>query len=221
MTSISGTLRWPDAITHRMPDAPRGVANPSDAELIRRTAAGDREAFAALYRRHHNTVYRFARLMTGSDTLAEDVVQEVFLVLMRNAARYDAERSALSTYLYGVARRHTRRRLAHEHRFVAMDDERQAVKRRTTVNDAGTEVERLDEVLRLRRAIVSLPSRYREVLVLCDLHEVTYSDAAVALGCAVGTVRSRLHRARQLLTRKMQPARDEATARGSIMRCTV
>jgi RNA polymerase sigma-70 factor (ECF subfamily) len=221
MTSISGTLRWPDAITDRMPDAALGVAPPSDAELMRRTAAGDREAFAVLYRRHNATVYRFARLMTGSETLAEDVVQDVFLVLMRNADRYDAERSALSTYLYGVARRHTRRRLALEHRFVAIDDERRAVAGRTMINDAGTHVERLDDVLRLRRAIVSLPSRYREVLVLCELHEVSYADAALALGCAIGTIRSRLHRARHLLARKMLTDRGEALARGSIMRCTV
>ena len=204
-----------------MPVAAQGVAHLSDAELMRRTAAGDREAFAALYRRHNATVYRFARLNTGSDTLAEDVVQEVFLALMRNAARYNAERSALSTYLYGVARRHTRRRLAHEHRFVAIDDERRAVEGRTTDDDAERHVERQDDVLRLRRAIVSLPSRYREVLVLCDLHEVTYGDAALALGCAIGTVRSRLHRARQLLTRKMQPEADDATVRRTAMRCTV
>ena len=204
-----------------MPDAALGVAHPPDAELMRLTAAGDREAFAALYRRHNATVYRFARLMTGSDTLAEDVVQEVFLVLMRNAARYDAERSALSTYLYGVARRHTRRRLVLEHRFAAIDDERLAVDRRATVDDTGKRLEQRDDVMRLRRAIVSLPSRYREVLVLCDLHEVTYGDAALALGCAIGTVRSRLHRARQLLARKMRPQQDEAIARGSTMRCTV
>src|SRR5687767_16011560 len=100
-----------------------GIFEPSDLDLIRRTAAGDREAFAALYRRHHAAVYRFARLMTGSGAVAEDVVQEVFLVLMRNASRYDASRATLSTYLYGVARHHTRRRLSRERRFVALADD--------------------------------------------------------------------------------------------------
>jgi len=66
----------------------------SDRELVERTAAGDREAFAALYRRHQGAVYRFARLMTGSTPAAEDVVQEVFLILMKDAAKYDAARAA-------------------------------------------------------------------------------------------------------------------------------
>ena len=61
----------------------------SDQALVERTAAGDREAFAALYRRHQGAVYRFARLMTGSPSAAEDIVQEVFLVLMKDASRYE------------------------------------------------------------------------------------------------------------------------------------
>src|SRR5688572_25287973 len=92
----------------------------SDQALVERTAAGDREAFAALYRRHQGAVYRFARLMTGSPAAAEDIVQEVFLVLMKDAARYETERAALTTYLFGVARRVTRRRLLRERRFVGM-----------------------------------------------------------------------------------------------------
>ena len=80
----------------------------SDQALVERTAAGDREAFAALYRRHQGAVYRFARLMTGSPSAAEDIVQEVFLVLMKDASRYEKERAALTTYLFGVARRVTR-----------------------------------------------------------------------------------------------------------------
>lgn len=181
---------------------------PSDGDLMRRTAAGDREAFAALYQRHHAAVYRFARLMTGSGTLAEDVVQEVFLVLMRNAARYDPGRSTLATYLYGVARHHTRRRLSRERRFVAFE-EHDAESRFIALDGGVCDVEQREELRRLRCAILSLPSRYREVIVLCDLHDVTYAGAAATVGCAVGTVRSRLHRARTLLAAKlaaMQPA---------------
>jgi RNA polymerase sigma-70 factor (ECF subfamily) len=203
-----------------MPDAALGVADPSDGELMRRTAAGDRDAFAALYRRHHGTVFRFARLMSGSDVMAEDVVQEVFLVLMRSAARYDADRSALSTYLYGVARHQTRRRLVREKRFVGIDDD-QAHSARPANGDVAAEMEHRSDVLRLRRAILSLPSRYREVVVLCDLQDVSYGDAAAALGCAIGTVRSRLHRARQLLMKKMRPDSGSHAATGTTMRCAV
>ncbi len=84
---------------------------PSDADLARRTANGDRDAFAHIYRKYQATIFRFARLMTGCNTAAEDVVQEVFLALMRDASNYSPDRASLSTYLYGVARNQTRRRL--------------------------------------------------------------------------------------------------------------
>jgi RNA polymerase sigma-70 factor (ECF subfamily) len=199
MAEISGTLfRFP-AITPQMPLlADDGTVEPSDRDLMHRTAAGDRDAFADVYRRHHAGVYRFARLMTGSGALAEDVVQEVFLVLMRNAARYDASRSTLSTYLFGIARHYTRRRLSRERRFVELD-EQQAERCLTAVDGPHTGLEQQHDLQRLRCAVLALPSRYREVIVLCDLQDVSYAEAAATIGCAVGTVRSRLHRARQIL----------------------
>jgi RNA polymerase sigma-70 factor (ECF subfamily) len=203
MTQFPGTFPACLAITRQMPaTADAGTVEPSDLDLMRRTAAGDREAFAALYRRHHAMVFRFARLMTGSGAVAEDIVQEVFLVIMRNAARYDDRRSALSTYLYGVARHQTRRRLARERRFVGLDEK--TASRRSSADELTADLERRNDVQRLRCAILSLPSRYREVVVLCDLHDLSYADAAATIGCALGTVRSRLHRARQLLGEKMR-----------------
>ena len=101
----------------------RDAASSSDVELMRRAADGDRDAFETLYRTHHATVYRFARLMTGSTTVAEDIVQEVFLALMRDAARYDPARASLTTYLYGSARHLTRRRLLRERLLVRLDDQ--------------------------------------------------------------------------------------------------
>src|SRR5688500_7591471 len=115
----------------------------SDQALVERTAAGDREAFAALYRRHQGAVYRFARLMTGSPSAAEDIVQEVFLVLMKDAARYETERAALTTYLFGVARRVTRRRLLRERRFVDIGSSRGA--RWSVTADASAALERSEE----------------------------------------------------------------------------
>jgi RNA polymerase sigma-70 factor (ECF subfamily) len=200
-----GTPAHHGAITKQMAATARDLASDAtDDDLMRRTAQGDRGAFETLYRRHHAAVYRFARLMTGSAILAEDVVQEVFLVLMRNAKQYDAARATLSTYLYGVARRQTRRRLARERRFVGLEEHARVQLMPATAQ--ADEIERRDELLQLRRAIVSLPSRYREVLVLCDLHDISYAEAAATVGCAVGTVRSRLHRARQLLGNKMRRA---------------
>ncbi len=230
---FGGTLLAVPAITRQMPaKASGGTVDTSDRALVQRTAAGDREAFADLYRRHHAAVYRFARLMTGSGALAEDVVQEVFLVLMRSASRYDPDRSTLSTYLYGVARQYTRRRLSRERRFVAFEEHDREERRRGVPENRDSrfiafdpgpvDVEHRQELRRLRCAILSLPSRYREVVVLCDLHDVTYADAAASIGCAVGTIRSRLHRARQLLGDKMRrSAVHESRAAGAAVRCAV
>ena len=191
MTQFSGTFPWPAAITTGMRDA----APTPDSDLMRRTAAGDRDAFETLYRTHQATVYRFARLMTGSTTIAEDIVQEVFLSLMRDAARYDPARASLPTYLYGSARHHTRRRLLRDRLFVRLDDDAADLCHPVTSANADDDLIRQRDVQQLRRAIVRLPARYREVIVLCDLQDVSYADAAQALGCALGTVRSRLHRA--------------------------
>jgi len=197
-----------------VPDSP----GESDQALIQRTAAGDREAFATLYRRHQGAVYRFARLMTGSAATAEDVVQEVFLALMKDAARYDAGRAALTTYLFGMARRVTRRRLLRERRFVEINVSDGALDRAPNASEA---LERWDRLQRLRDAILSLPSRYREVVVLCDLEGVTYETAAASIGCAIGTIRSRLHRARQLLGTKLRRADGRCTGTRAVMRCAV
>jgi RNA polymerase sigma-70 factor (ECF subfamily) len=191
----------------------------SDRALVERTAAGDREAFAALYRRHQGSVYRFARLMTGSSSIAEDVVQEVFLVLMKDAARYDAGRAALTTYLFGMARRVTRRRLFRERRFVGLGTA--SGERWGVAPDVSVALEHRDALQQLRCAILSLPSRYREVVVLCDLEGIAYDAAAASVGCAVGTIRSRLHRARRLLETKLRRADGTHAVARTAMRCAV
>jgi RNA polymerase sigma-70 factor, ECF subfamily len=195
----------------------------SDQALIQRTAAGDRDAFATLYRRHQGSVYRFARLMTGSAPAAEDVVQEVFLALMKDAARYDAGRALLTTYLFGIARRITRRRLLRERRFIEIDAVEIDVgnSAKDVAPNAGEALERRDALQRLRDAILSLPSRYREVVILCDLEGVTYEAAAASIGCAIGTIRSRLHRARQLLATKLRRTNGTCTGARAVMRCAV
>ena len=214
----SGTFPGVGAITGQMRESATRAA--SDGDLMRRTAAGDRDAFAALYQRHGGLVYRFARLMTGSGPAAEDVVQEVFLAVMRDASRFDASRASLSSYLYGIARHHTRRRLLRQRRFVALDAGDAAYELKDDSDPAGDAVLAC-ELLRLRRAIVALPSRYREVLVMCDLQDASYADAASTLGCAIGTVRSRLHRARELLKTKMRRTEAQVTSVPRSIRCAV
>ena len=162
-------------------------------------ASGDEDAFTELYGRHRGGVYRFALQMTGSASTADDVTQEVFLALVRNTGGYDANRGALAGYLYGMARNFVLRAAARFSGSGAPLDEDYPARQ----PDVLGELSRREEVKALRRAVLSLPAHYREAVVLCDLHEMDYAEAARVLDCAVGTVRSRLHRARAMLLQKL------------------
>jgi RNA polymerase sigma-70 factor (ECF subfamily) len=181
----------------------------SDAELLRLMLAGDEEAFTALYRRRQGGVYRFALQMSGSEALAEDVVQETFIVLMRAGSGFDSSRGSVAAYLYGIARNHVLRAFERERSLVPLDAEREESgdaphENLIARNDPLGDLTRGETVERLRQAVLALPAHYREALVLCELHEMSYAEAAGALDCAVGTVRSRLHRARAMLAEKLR-----------------
>lgn len=192
-----------------------------DAELVRRAAAGEREAFAAIYQRYRTVVYRFARLMTGSTTTAEDVTQEVFVTLMRTLVRYEPDRAELLTYLYGLARNVTRNRLRRERRFVTLDASVEDTA--TTADDPCAAAAHSQQLVRLRRVILTLPSRYREAVILYDVHGLSYAEAARVLQAPVGTLRSRLNRGRQMIATRMREAEagGEACAPARIERCIV
>src|ERR1051325_7204449 len=181
----------------------------TDAELLKLMLCGDEDAFTALYRRRQGGVYRFALQMSGSEALAEDVVQEVFMVLMRDGRNFDTSRGSLAAYLYGIARNHVLRAFERERSLVPLesesDDSCDAPHENLVAHfDPLGDLTRAESVEKLRQAVLALPAHYREALVLCELHELSYADAAGALGCAVGTVRSRLHRARAMLAEKMR-----------------
>ena len=140
---------------------------PSDSNLVGLMASGDREAFAALFRRHQATVYRFTRQMLGSKEAAEDVTQDVFIALARNAGRFDQSKGSLTTYLYGIARnlifqRQKRLRGMIEVDIDSVDAEASAVL--ATVADPADTLSRAHQIRQLRLAILRLPVRYREVI---------------------------------------------------------
>jgi len=196
------------------------MPTPSDIELVQRAAAGDRAAFAAIYERHRTVVYRFARLMSGSDATAEDVTQEVFVTLIHTIPTYEPQRAGLLTYLYGVARNVTRNRIRRDRRFVALETAASAPAPADDPHDAAS---RAQERVLLRRAILSLPSRYREAVILSDVHGLTYAETARVLHLPVGTVRSRLSRGRQMLAARLGAATApvHASALPRIERCVV
>lgn len=183
----------------------------NDNELLRLMLAGDEEALALLYRRRQGSVYRFALQMSGSRSIAEDVTQEVFLFLMREGQIFDAAKGTVGAFLLGVARVHVRRRLRAEHRLEPLGDDSDdddVFMQSTTDVCPLEDLTRAETIDSVRKAVLSLPPKYREVVVLCELQDVSYGETAEILGCAIGTVRSRLHRGRALLLAKLRPARD-------------
>jgi RNA polymerase sigma-70 factor, ECF subfamily len=178
------------------------TTEPTDAEIVDRIAAGDREALAIVFRRHHGTVYRFSRQMLGSVEAAEDVTQDVFVALTKGSVRFDPAVASFSTYLYGIARnlvlqRYKRSRARFEVHIDAVSGDDEAAF--AISSDPADSMARAHATRQLRQAILRLPVHYREVVVLCELNGLSYEDAAAIVGCPIGTVRSRLSRARHML----------------------
>jgi RNA polymerase sigma-70 factor (ECF subfamily) len=201
----------------------KGQALNDDVLLLQRILDGDEEAFTLLYRRKHPAIFRFALHMSGNSALAEDVTQEVFMTLIRDASRFDPERGTLGGFLYGIARNHLRRRWEQDRNSVPLPETADELDVILTTGPAARQINAganvtafpapRDEfaagecVARVRQAISTLPENYREVVVLCELDELSYEAAAELLECPVGTVRSRLHRAKSILMEKLREPR--------------
>jgi RNA polymerase sigma-70 factor (ECF subfamily) len=198
---------------------------PSDAELLRLMLTGDEQAFTALYRRHKGLVYRFALLMSGQTSVAEEVTQEVFLALLRKGNRYDPSRGSLKAYLCGAARNQVLLLMERERPYVQIVEESEEgeavpVAQLISGDDPLRDCTRSEANRLVRQAVLALPARYREVIVLCDFQDLSYAEAALALDCPVGTVNSRLHRGHALLSKKLRAAGlDSATPDAQVMRC--
>jgi RNA polymerase sigma-70 factor (ECF subfamily) len=169
-----------------------------DEDLMRGIARGSEADFVDLYRRHQSDLFRFAWHMTGSPETAEEAVQETFLALMKRPEGWREARGPARAYLFGIARNQVLRQIGGRREFDALDED-----------PAGGEdlldgLERGERIAAVKNAVRSLPGTYREVTVLCDLEEHSYEDAAQLLGCPVGTVRSRLSRARRMLESKLR-----------------
>ena len=195
----------------------------NDDDLLLRIRGGDEQAFLNLYHQRQGAIYRFALHMAGSTSVAEDIVQDVFLVVISDSTGFDSSRGSLASYLFGIARKLVLRHLQRERQDLSLLDESEeaSVLPPAPVESPLDDLTRREGVDALRRAVLALPRRYREVVVLCDLEELDYADAAQVLGCPIGTVRSRLHRARALLMEKLQPERGTRPAIGALkpIRC--
>jgi RNA polymerase sigma-70 factor (ECF subfamily) len=162
-----------------------------DEILLQWAGRGDEAAFTELYRRRQGGLFRFALQMTGSERVAEEVTQEVFLTVVRAMSDFDAGRGTVQSWLYGIARNCVLRHFRREPPTVALEE---APERVVMADD-----DRDESIAAVRQAVLSLPEPFREAVVLCDLQELSYQQAAGALDVPIGTVRSRLSRGRALL----------------------
>lgn len=178
-------------------------------ELLEKIAEADESAFLELYNAWQSVVYRFAWQMTGSTSMAEDIVQDVFLLMIRKKLHFDPAKGTFSSFIYGVARNLSLKSLRKNQRFAGIlqlfQDRHEG---KTTVADPLMSLGEVESAAHLRKCILTLPAQYREMIVLCDLNELSYAEAAEITGCAIGTVRSRLHRGRELLVQKLNAGRN-------------
>jgi RNA polymerase sigma-70 factor (ECF subfamily) len=196
--------------------------NDQDEELLKRSAKGDEEAFTVLYRRHVDVLYRFAFRMTGSSWGAEEIIQDVFMTLVREPGKYDAERGTLPAFLFGITRNKIMKyheRLPREISLVERQEDGSGGG--LTLRDSFTPAmwaEQRERLEKVRAAVMELPIEFRETVVLCELEEMTYDQAARMLDCPIGTIRSRLHRGRALLLAKLEMLRDAPRRWSSVAR---
>jgi RNA polymerase sigma-70 factor (ECF subfamily) len=170
----------------------------TDTALVARSLA-DPEAFAALFDRHATLIHRYAARRLGTEA-ADDVMAETFAVAFQRRKDYDLERADARPWLYGIAtnliRNHRRaearrwRAMAREAAGTGHEPEAETAAERMTAQAARGD---------LARVLAALPSRQRDVLLLYAWAELEYVEIAQALGLPIGTVRSRLHRARQAM----------------------
>ena len=185
-----------------------------DADLVSRLRRGDAAAARELYQRHGTALLRFGLAMSNCRQTAEDIVHDTFVEILKHPVRFDPTRGSVIAYLFGIARhrmsRVARVSLRDAEVRTADDGEFDAVTATPDdtlldLPDAGEEIDRARDIERVRTAVFDLPRAHREVVVLCDLEELSYATAAEILGCPIGTVRSRLSRARALLATRLEP----------------
>ena len=175
-----------------------------DAEQMARLAAGDPGALRELYERHGRALLRFSLAMCRSRQAAEDLVHDTFVALLHGPCLFDPQQGSVFGYLCGVLRHRVSRHYRQQKRWVALDagDETPLTYDRH-VPEPDDEIARSQVTAAFRRALLELPLQSREIIALCDLEELPYQTVALILDCPIGTVRSRLHRARALLTLRL------------------
>jgi len=191
---------------------------PQDAQpelaLLAQMKQGDETAFVQLYRRHRDAVYRLALLYSGSAAHAADATQETFIHFMTRPGQFDPMRGTLAAWLCGVARNIARKAAGSREDATDPGDFAEDLEPHEAHVDRDTPLEKIlrgEVAEQVRRAVAALAPHYRDVLILCELSELSYAEAAQVCGIDIGTVRSRLSRARAQLVQRLSPfvSRDD------------
>ena len=175
----------------------------SDNDLMKRIASGDRAAVRLLFMRHHARVYRFAARQTGSDNMADDIANEVFLEVWRKASSFEF-RSEVSTWLLGIARFKilSARRKRKEDELDDLQAER--------LEDQGDTPEvvsmKLDKAAALRQCVDGLSAEHKAVIDLAYYHGRTVTEIGEILSIPVATVKTRMFYARSKLGEALKAA---------------
>lgn len=158
-----------------------------------------------VFEQNKDAVYRFAWRMCGSASAAEDITQDVFVAFLRATERYDPERGTLRTFLLGIARNLTLKHWRREHRFEPLDCD--------PVDTGPLDADSGDIGEAVGQAVRALAPLQREAVILAEYEELTLVEIAQAVGADIGTVKSRLHRARENLRRTLAPLRSRQPTR--------
>jgi RNA polymerase sigma-70 factor (ECF subfamily) len=177
-----------------------------ETDLMGRLAAGDREALDLIYRAEAAEVYRFAVGMSGNPAWAADAVQDAFVQLAEKPHGYDRQQGPLRAYLCGIARYKLLARWRESSPFATLEEEDEGGDDAPSTHSPEAEFARSQDTQALWHAIARLPWVFREAVVLVDIQERTYTEAAQIAGVEINTLRTRLHRARKRLAQALAPA---------------
>lgn len=223
-------MRW--SWISRKAKGSRNTPTSAEVELAERLKQRDEHAFLRLYDLHRSSVFRFLMHMTGSIAAAEELTQEVFVVILdamyaEKFGQFDPQRGTLEGYLLGIARNLARAEQRRTRRLVSFDNVIETPEWERLLSVIFEERRKQDvlalmaarsELRVLYRAILELPERYREAIVLCGLQEKSYRDAAMILQCSEGTIASRMNRAKTILAAKLRRSGLSAATALTILR---
>ena len=186
----------------------------TESELIKRCKNGDREAFNELFSMYENKVINIAYGMLSEREDAYDAAQEVFIKVYKNIASFK-ENSSLSTWIYRITSNTCNDILRKRQRNsltislnTTFDDGEKDMELRDNSPTPDEYAEYNETQRAVRKAIKELSDEYREVITLCDIEDMSYEDISNILNCPVGTVKSRINRARKALKKKLSESME-------------